>query len=212
MKTCTKCGAEKPRSDYSNDKRKHDGLRPSCKECSQKYLKSHRATPEGKAAHLKASNEYYRKNRDAISANRKEFRNENPEHERKVRCRYVDRRRKNSLEWRARNKEHIAAYREKTKGAVADRMNVYRKNNPGKYNAIKARYRSAKIQATPKWSDLNAIKLFYVAASAEPGIHVDHIVPLVSKVVCGLHCEANLQLLSGLENQRKGNRFWPDMP
>jgi hypothetical protein len=49
-------------------------------------------------------------------------------------------------------------------------------------------------------------------ASTVPGTHVDHIVPLVSKFVCGLHCEANLQLLPGPENQRKGNRVWPDMP
>lgn len=46
---------------------------------------------------------------------------------------------------------------------------------------------------------------------------VDHIVPLIGKingkiVVCGLHCEANLQIMSIEDNKRKGHTLWPDMP
>ena len=41
---------------------------------------------------------------------------------------------------------------------------------------------------------------------------VDHIVPLKNPIVCGLHVESNLQVIPELENIRKGNRRWPDMP
>lgn len=72
-------------------------------------------------------------------------------------------------------------------------------------------------QAIPQWADLHAMHEIYLSAeraSTATGIPhtVDHIVPLRSKVVCGLHCEANLQVLPQRENFSKGNRHWPDMP
>ena len=36
---------------------------------------------------------------------------------------------------------------------------------------------------------------------------VDHVVPLQSKFVCGLHCEANLQVITKSKNASKCNRF-----
>jgi len=38
-------------------------------------------------------------------------------------------------------------------------------------------------------------------------MEVDHIVPLVSETVCGLHWEGNLRIIPRTSNRSKGNRF-----
>lgn len=52
------------------------------------------------------------------------------------------------------------------------------------------------------------------ARKAATGINfeIDHVIPLRSKLVCGLHNEFNLRVIPAVENNKKGNRYWPDMP
>ena len=40
---------------------------------------------------------------------------------------------------------------------------------------------------------------------------VDHIVPKINPLVCGLHVPANLQVLHWRVNTQKANLWWPDM-
>ena len=94
---------------------------------------------------------------------------------------------------------------------------AWKDKNPFKVVESTSRRRAAKIDATPAWSDPQACAKVYALASAltellgEP-YHVDHVVPLRSPLVCGLHVPANLQVLPARENVVKGNRTWPDMP
>lgn len=40
---------------------------------------------------------------------------------------------------------------------------------------------------------------------------VDHIVPLIHPLVCGLHCEDNLEITTLAANIQKSNNWWPGM-
>lgn len=56
------------------------------------------------------------------------------------------------------------------------------------------------------------IALFYEIARKEKertgrNVHVDHIYPLNSNLVCGLHVEDNLQLLFASDNIAKRNKL-----
>ncbi len=122
-------------------------------------------------------------------------------------------------EWQRANRERAAEAsrrsRAKNKVRRAEICKAWNERNQDKRAAALAR-RRAKI-FTPVWSDKNSILAFYKKAKElekETGLkhHVDHIVPLNSAVVCGLHVEANLQILPATENVLKRNLFWPDMP
>lgn len=95
---------------------------------------------------------------------------------------------------------------------AVERATAWAKANPGRAKANKANHRAAKLRATPAWADLEAIREIYKTATLLGlGFHVDHIVPLQGKMVCGLHCEANLRIIPATVNISKHNRLWPDM-
>lgn len=77
-----------------------------------------------------------------------------------------------------------------------------------------ARRRASKLQRMPAWADKRKIAAIYANArkiSISSGIsyHVDHVVPLQGPNVCGLHVEHNLEIVTGVVNQAKGNRWQP---
>ena len=108
---------------------------------------------------------------------------------------------------RARNSAYRAKDPEKARASM---RKSYRKNIERLrtyYRELAARRRTAVVE----WADRNAISEIYRRAAQmtrETGVEheVDHIVPIKGRNVCGLHCEANLQILTALENRRKHNR------
>lgn len=85
---------------------------------------------------------------------------------------------------------------------------TYIKEHRQEYVARNAQRKARKLQATPGWADLEKIRKIY--NSCPEGYHVDHIIPLVNNLVCGLHVENNLQIITAEENLRKGNKFSGD--
>lgn len=110
-----------------------------------------------------------------------------------------------------RDCEISARYRKVHSHKVKITKANWQRNRKDLVNAAVAKRKAIKKQAVPKWADLNVIKEVYIEAKYMQ-MHVDHIVPLLSPLVCGLHVWDNLQLLDARTNISKGNRVWPDMP
>lgn len=94
----------------------------------------------------------------------------------------------------------------------AKRKLEHHKKFPHQRLARTAKRRADKLNATPKWSNLEAIRRIYKEAKelckkTGEEYHVDHIIPLKSKIVCGLHVPENLRIISAFDNLSKGNRL-----
>ncbi len=86
------------------------------------------------------------------------------------------------------------------------------------------KYGRARKQASGWWTDKEKIKQIYDVADQLNEIFnitdrddprrfvVDHIVPLQSDEVCGLEHHLNMGVITALENGKKSNSWWPDMP
>lgn len=94
---------------------------------------------------------------------------------------------------------------------------AFREANPAYYRARESERRVIKAAAKPAWSiDFFVREAYDLAArrTQSTGIewHVDHVVPLRSKLVSGLHSHTNLEVIPAVANVAKGNRHWPGMP
>lgn len=190
---CIKCGTDKPFCEYSKHRKAKTGRQSTCKLCAKQIRKEWSFSNHERQKITLAKN--YLLNKDIRDADNKRWVSENIERRREIarnsNRKYPERLRLSGLRWRTSN-----------------------------IQLIRYRYsqrRSLKLQRTPLWSNSGEILEFYITAEGLgmiTGVHyeVDHIVPLQSHLVCGLHCEANLQVLQRSENRSKSNRYWPDMP
>jgi hypothetical protein len=154
-------------------------------------------TPEYKAK----QEAYYKANTERYAAQQAEYRKLNTERIATRKAAYY-----------AANTERFAARNAAYQKANTQNIAAHRKANPHISNAQNAARRAAKLQATPRWANFEAIKEVYRQCAERTRLtgekqHVDHIYPLISDEVCGLHVAANLQILSASDNLKKSNKF-----
>jgi hypothetical protein len=200
-KICSKCKEEKLLCNFSKNIDSKDRHRPDCKNCVRKRNDLNKE----KIAAKRAS--YYQANKNKIAESDALYYQANKEQ---------------IAEYYKSNKERIslkkAEYQKANKDKIALRMSKYQKDNKDKINAHSAKRRAAKLKATPCWlteSDFEQIKQFYTLAltleiATGEKYHVDHIIPLQGKNVCGLHVPWNLQVLPAIENKSKSNKLLQD--
>lgn len=104
----------------------------------------------------------------------------------------------------ARPKNEVSQYKKK-----------YKEANPDLYKALTSVRKRRHRNATPKWistSQKLAMRQLYLQAMELTKLTgeryvVDHIIPLISDEVCGLHVPWNLRVITQEENLRKSNKL-----
>lgn len=113
------------------------------------------------------------------------------------------------------NKQHIKLKMKNWKLQNKIILKKWEENNKALLVAKAAKYRAAKLNATPLWLSiifLKHIEEFYSLAKelqwlSDPSdpLEIDHIVPLQGENVSGLHVPWNLQILPRSLNRKKSN-------
>ena len=206
MKTCTTCGELKPLSEFHKRANRPSGYTPACKACKSAAAAEYRKKnsdackarslgwhKENRVRSIKRTREWQEKHADRHMETQRMWREAN-----------ASKRAASWIDWAQKNAEHVSAIRRE-----------YTRKNLPKFAAYARKRRAVQLQAMPIWADEDLILEAYELAklrTAATGIKwvVDHVVPLCSPSVCGLHVIANLQVVTEAYNARKGNRWWPD--
>lgn len=225
---CKPCVAARGARYYMENKDRHAELGKAWRDRNRDHVnvKSREwiaANPDKMKAYRK---KWVNENRDHVNAVRRGWRRNNPEKARAADRAWYQAHKEKLIEasraWRRENKQKSLDISNKWKAENPDLVRLtgffWRQANRGKVLASKARRRAVKLQRTPKWltpADFERMALIYDLAKGmefATGIphHVDHIIPLRGKLVSGLHCPSNLQIITAAENCSKSNKWNPD--
>lgn len=148
---------------------------------------------------------------------------------------HAEKNRERAAKWRADNRERfleqMRVYVRKNSASQVEKAAMWAVSNPAKMraarsawkiankdkvNATDAKRRAMLLNAMPKWltasqradiADVYRSARHLTKATGEQ-YHVDHIVPLVGRGVCGLHVPWNLKAIRATENYSKSNKHY----
>jgi len=206
MKLCCSCKVQKDLEHFSKNPTTKDGLHTACKVCKRASDKTYRENNKEKVAAGKQKS--YLANREHYDAKTKDWVKNNP-----------DRRKEILNNSYLNNQEAIlekqASYRSENRELCNSRIKSWSERHPDKLRAKDARRRVATLKAQPIWlseGHKQQIEDVYTLARdcelvSGQKYHVDHVVPLQGKTVCGLHVPWNLEVLPADINVKKSNKF-----
>jgi len=195
-KICTKCSKDLPLASYYTDTRTRDGRTSECLSCRRNEMNA-RNRKKG----MRNFDEVY----VDVTANGRTCSG----------C-------QSYFEWSgfyntsAKNSPNGKMSKCKTCHKVS--IKKYRTENPEWAKGVYLLYRNQRRKCTPPWLNKEQKRqIFKLRKTArdleiETGVphHVDHIVPVMGKTVCGLTVPWNLQIITKQSNQQKSNKFVSD--
>lgn len=182
---CSKCASYLPICEFSKHRGLNLGFNTSCKSCkpSKEERKKHNVSrykkrQENREEYLQDRRDYRLRNRDRLNEKERKHWELNKE-KFKVKCK----------KWKKVNAHICIEY-------------VYIRNVTKKrtLNTLSPEQKSKVRELYKQCRKLNDAKDGTIYS-------VDHIIPLISKDVCGLHVPENLRILTKTDNSRKGNKF-----
>lgn len=232
MRTCRRCGDDKPLSDYCKDKSRKDGLHPNCRDCRNFYARQGRA--KNPAASRAAVKRWEQANPERAAAIRAAWRLAHPDYSAEANRRWREEHPDAAAEYYKANRERVAengrrrrtenadqvaatskAWRAANKEKVNAAARRWQKEHPEKGREIAARRRARKRAAKADKVDLALMwgdgRCGLCRQPVDPDLQypepmsksIDHIVPLARG---GTHEQANVQLAHLVCNNRKGAR------
>ena len=208
-KECKTCGIPKPLGEFPKhwnykNQRLQTGEKvyyfgQICKDCKLKK----RRTPEAQLHKKQIDAQRYQLKKREIIAQTGAYQQQ-PHRKEIDKKRHAKRWQDNKIDIQAERQKRFEQNPELRERVRECSRNHYSKNK-WMYLARSNNRRAYKIDATPEWADLEKIKEIYF--NRPDGYHVDHIIPLKSEIVCGLHVPENLQYLHAYTNRSKGNKF-----
>lgn len=201
MKTCSKCTISKSYDNFHLGKNYKDGYKSWCISCERQWSKDN-SNPERRKV-------WEKNNQDKVKQHRKKVRQNNNlkniSSEKIIFNKLCSKCNKTKIctDFYICN-QNSDGYSYKCKECEKSRLKNHYIHNK-KNRQISARNCHLKRkQRLVKWANLQKIAEIY--KNRPEGYHVDHIIPLNGKDVCGLHVENNLQYLPKVDNLKKGNK------